>query len=424
MNQPDGNLISQLVSSRDRRILKWLSELSKAEKVLCAVFCLTCFQLATKFPNITLVPGERAKVFSGLLCGVTLFALIIAKRGKIRLNSPEWVICLTLSLLCLVSGLFSEDMSSSLWRALILIFSGVGGFWCGRLLFNHPFALLLLARLCLIVLIPLICLGVAGYHLHDNVLHFVDIHKHILNNLLLVLSFGPLYLLLNGERSHKIIGGLYLVAEYYVLSLSFDPMIWFPPLLLGGVLLFRLNKRQLGLALIPLVCLFLLVGYFHSHKLQKRFFDMADISYWVRAENVSFSYHIAKKKPLTGIGLVAPRQEYLNDYSMVYPYVNKDQFAAILPKENRSSENQFLTFMADLGFPFLFLYTFSVLILYIRLIRWMLMKRKVTEINPIIIWVPVTAALLHFQFFDGLLHPQTSWFFHLFLGMIPTKEKL
>ncbi len=400
-----------------------MSELSEAEQALCAVFFITCFQLATKFPNIVLVPGERTKVFSGLLCGATLFALVIAKRTRIRFRSPEWLICLALSLLCLVSGLFSEDMSSSLWRAIILILSGVGGYWCGRLLFDHPFARLLLARLCLIVLIPPICLGAAGYHLHDNVLHFVDIHKHILNNLLLVLSFGPLYMLLNGKRFEKVIGFIYLVAGYYVLSLSFDPMIWFPPLLLGGVLLFRLNKRQLGLALVPVVCLFLLVGYFHNHKLQKRFFDMADISYWVRAENVFFSYHIAKKRPLTGIGLVAPRLEYLDDYSMVYPYVKKEQFAAILPRENRSSENQFFTFMCDLGFPFLFLYTFSVLILYIRLTRWMLSKRKVKAINPVVIWVPVTAALLHFQFFDGLLHPQTSWFFHLFLGMIPTREK-
>jgi ABC-type uncharacterized transport system YnjBCD ATPase subunit len=38
----------------------------------------------------------------------------------------------------------------------------------------------------------------------------------------------------------------------------------------------------------------------------------------------------------------------------------------------------------------------------------------------VVLLLPLTASLLHFQFFDGLLFPQLSWFFHILLGLIPT----
>lgn len=404
----------------EKRMLEWLSILNKKEKTLWALFCFTCFQLVTKLPNITLIPGERTKVFSGLLCGITLVVLLATQRKTLRLTR-EWIICIVLSLIIILSGFVSSDSPSSFWRGFTLIFSGIGGFWCGRLLLNTAFHRLLFARLCLVLLTLLLLLGIAGYFSHANVLHFADIHKHTLNNLILLLSFGPLSLLYKSNRWVVITGVLYLLAGYYVISLSFDPLVWFPPVLLLGALLLRKKKKNYTF-LVPLLLVFLLAASFHIYKLPKHFFDKENISVWVRVENVFFSYHMAKKKPLLGIGLVAPRLEYLDDYTIIYPYVTKEQFSEVLPDVNRSSENQILTFMCDLGFPFLLLYSFSVLVLYKNLLRNMLQRRCVGEVNPILLWVPITGALLHYQFFDGLLSPQTTWFFHIFLGMISVQR--
>lgn len=402
-------------------MVQWFAELRKKEKVLWGLFCFTCFQLATKFPDIKVVPGERTKVFSALLCGITLFALVVVKRKEVRFCTPEWVVCIILSFLCVVSGVLSSDPSSSLWRSACLIFSAVGGFWCGRLLLNQLYPRFLFSRLSLVFLPVLYVVGIAGYFLHDNVLHFADVHKHIFNDLILLLSFGPLFLLLNNKKLTITLGVFYLLVGYYVISLSFDPLVWFPPLLFLGAILFRLEKKKR--IIIPLLLLIILASIFTVYKIPKRFIDKENISVWVRVENVFFSYHIAKKRPFLGIGLVAPRLKYLNDYSIVYPHVTKEQFAEVLPEENRSSENQILTFMCDLGFPFLLLYSFSVLILYKNLIQIMRQKRRAKGINPIVLWIPITGALLHFQFFDGLLHPQTSWFFHILLGMIPLNSQ-
>jgi hypothetical protein len=40
---------------------------------------------------------------------------------------------------------------------------------------------------------------------------------------------------------------------------------------------------------------------------------------------------------------------------------------------------------------------------------------------PLALLFPLTAGLVHFQVFDGLLFPQSCWFFHLLLGLIPPR---
>jgi hypothetical protein len=40
-------------------------------------------------------------------------------------------------------------------------------------------------------------------------------------------------------------------------------------------------------------------------------------------------------------------------------------------------------------------------------------------LHPLMLLFPLTMALVHFQFYDGLLFPQSCWFFHLLLGLIP-----
>ncbi len=62
-----------------------------------------------------------------------------------------------------------------------------------------------------------------------------------------------------------------------------------------------------------------------------------------------------------------PRDTYLEGYSIKYPYVTKEKFSGSV-NWVVSSENIFLTFMAELGFPFLLLYTFSLGYLLFRLI--------------------------------------------------------
>ena len=45
-----------------------------------------------------------------------------------------------------------------------------------------------------------------------------------------------------------------------------------------------------------------------------------------RVENIFFSWKIATDHPLLGLGLLAPRDEILENYQPRYPYVSKETF--------------------------------------------------------------------------------------------------
>ncbi len=145
--------------------------------------------------------------------------------------------------------------------------------------------------------------------------------------------------------------------------------------------------------------------------------DLQHESLAYRAENVFFSWHVAVQNPIFGIGLWAPRDRYLEDYNMTYPYVSKDTFTEWV-RSLRTSENTLLTFLVDLGFPFVIIYCGALIAIVLRLVRMAFQPPAGFFPHPLALLLPITAAILHFQVFDGLFHPQIGWFFHILLGMV------
>jgi hypothetical protein len=84
----------------------------------------------------------------------------------------------------------------------------------------------------------------------------------------------------------------------------------------------------------------------------------------------------------------------------------------------------FFTFLADLGLPFTVIYTASVVFLLFSLLRMVFHPPAGFIFHPMVLLLPISGALLHYQVVDGLLHPQLSWFFHILLGLIPVSAKL
>jgi hypothetical protein len=149
--------------------------------------------------------------------------------------------------------------------------------------------------------------------------------------------------------------------------------------------------------------------------------DLQHPSVAYRAENVLFSWNIAVKHPIFGIGLWAPREQYLEDYQMTYPYVSKDVFKQWV-MSFRTSENNLLTFLTDLGFPFVIIYCGALIAIIRRLVRMAFNPPAECVPHPLALLLPITGAVLHFQIFDGLFQPQISWFFHVLLGMVFVQE--
>ena len=82
---------------------------STGEKFAILLFAITCIQAALLKPDITLVVGERAKLFTGLLCALSLVASVLLVKKPLKCGTvPEIAMSVLLSVIILLSGLMSS----------------------------------------------------------------------------------------------------------------------------------------------------------------------------------------------------------------------------------------------------------------------------------------------------------------------------
>ena len=392
---------------------------TRAEKIIWLFLAATSCQLVFLQPSVVLAPGERTNLFSGLLCFLTLtVALIFSRRGTIKIKSPEFLISAALVVIGVVSSLSSLTPLASSYRVFVLLASGLGGFWCARILLNTPENQRRFQWLCLLLLGAIVLLSLAGYLLSGKIQYFFkDSHTHPLTNVIFLLSFAPLALLSQKSRPLVLLSLILLGLSYVVLCLSERLSVVFIPIGLGilGLLFGALRWKYLVAALIVMA---IIIGLFSQNIL---WFKLNKEYPYYRIENFFFSMNIAKQHPLLGIGLRSPREQFLRDYQIKYPYMTdmtEEQFAKDVA-EIVTADNQILTFLSGLGFPFTILYGLAVLTLLGKLIRMAFRPPPGFFLPPLALLFPLSLALAHFQLYDGLLFAQNSWFFHILLGLIP-----
>jgi hypothetical protein len=391
--------------------------MTRSEKIIWFFFIATSCQLVLQHPSFLLVAGERTNLFSGLLCLITLVvAVVYGGREAIQVRSPEFLISAALAVIAGVSGVVSLTPLSSSFRVIVFLASGLGGFWCARILLNTPENQRRFTRFCLWLLGGFLVFNLLSYMVFAYTKHYTEGWAHPFTNVILLLSFAPLTLLRQKSRPLLAVGIALLGLSYLTLCLSERISVVFIPL---GVCLVGALFGALRWKYFLLICLVMamVVGVFHQkiiwHKL-----SMAYPAY--RVENFPFSWSIAKKHPWFGIGLRAPREQFIRDYTPTYPAVTKEQFSRTV-RDIVSADNQFLTLLVGLGLPFTLTYLAALGILLAKLVRQAFKPPPGLFFHPLVLLFPLTMALVHFQLFDGLLFPQCCWFFHVLLGLIPVR---
>ncbi len=275
--------------------------------------------------------------------------------------------------------------------------------------------------LCVFLVIGIDMLSLWGSVFGKNFYSLVDTHWHPLVGRLILLSFAPMALLYQRSLPVVITGIFVLCLSYGVLLLGggigVESAVGIPIGMCLLAALFREWRTREFTAI--LAALFVLAAFFGAHLLHHRKnFEKTHISVAYRIENIFFSPWVASHHPFLGIGLTAPRTDLLDSYETRYPHIGKEDFA-LWNRELRTSENMFLTFTADLGFPFVIVYSGALAILLFALLRRVLHPPEGLVFHPLVLFLPLMGGLAHFQVFDGILHPQVSWFFHILLGLIP-----
>lgn len=425
----EGDVIYQRVSNI---VSGGLTASSTGEKAAWVVFCLTSLQLAFLSPYVIVIPGERANVFSAILCAVSLVvALAFRRKDSVDARPSEIVISVVLLVLVLLSGIFSLTPGPSSVRGFTILAPGLGGFWCARIILGSRDRQRHFLWLCMFLLFGVLVLSAASVATNGSIYQFLDSHWHPVADRLILLSFAPLALL--SARSRWAVCGavLLLFASYIMLLIgartaAMGSAVVIPILLcIFAAVLCEWRLKQIAVFLLVIFAASLAAGnyfFYQDPKLVTKWGKHGE-SVAYRAESIFFSWKIASDHPLLGLGLLAPRDEILENYQPRYPYVSKETFDQWTTRL-RTSENIFFTFLADLGFPFTIIYTASVIILLFTLLRMVFHPPADLVFHPLVLLLPISGALLHYQVLDGLLHPQLSWFFHLLLGLIPVSAKL
>jgi hypothetical protein len=392
------------------------------EGIAFGLFLFTSFQAALLFPDVTLIPQERAKLFPGILAGLSLAAaILLGNRSSASWTKAEIAVSAVLAALVGLSGLMSETWESSSLRGFVVITSGLGGFWCARILLRSPGRQWFFVGFCAALLFLIGLVGLFGYFHAGDIIAYLDVNPHPLASRMLLLSFAPIALIMLRRTLPAVVGLCLLVLSYSIFLFSNLRSAALIPIILALIAAaYRVVRlRYILIAFIPVMAA---LAFFFSHLPEiKRGLALEYEPAYYRIENYPFSLHVALKHPWLGIGLRAPRDSYLADYEMKYPYVTKEMFADSV-RRIVTSENTYLNFMVDVGFPFLVLYLACLGWLFLNLIRASRTPVRFDCIPPLAILLSLTAGALHFLVLDGLLHPHVSWFFHVLLGLIPTGE--
>ena len=223
---------------------------------------------------------------------------------------------------------------------------------------------------------------------------------------IILFSFVPLALVFSPSRLKVGLGIALLSLGYLVLLLAgkkhgMGSALFVPPALGLLAACFRTwSGRNLVIILLVLFFGAATAGHLLRPILAEKNKYHESVAY--RVENVRFSWHLALEHPWFGIGLWAPREPYLQDYEIKYPFLTKKDFSAWTTRL-KTSENNFLTFMADLGFPFIFLYSSAILVILGRLIGRALQPPSGAVFPALALLLPLMGEILHLQVYRRLI---------------------
>lgn len=376
---------------------------------LTPAFCillLVCLQAALLKPYVVLVPDERTNLFTAALA---LVPALLLWRELLLPGAVRWLPWLALGAGMAWSASVSPTPGSSYARAFAFWVPAVAGIFCAKALLRTP------ERLRAFFHFLTFCFAaVTAMHLaFGRPPEFLGLHHHSLTGTLLLLSAGPIHMLLGSTGRSRWAAGLLLCLGYGLCLLAGSRFLALLPLVLIPALCAGRRIRlaaaaPLVLAALALACAFFL--YYPQKTLRLTNYE----SSFYRLEGIPASWEIIKQRPLEGIGLHSSRAAFLKDFEPRFGIVDKGFYMAVLER-NVTTDNQYLSLAVGIGVP--------LAALYFALLGWQVWRlvRRIArgDYDRPTEWAllfPVLATLTHLAIYDGLLYPQVCWFFHLLLG--------
>ncbi|OGR29141.1 MAG: hypothetical protein A2139_13395 [Desulfobacca sp. RBG_16_60_12] len=337
-----------------------------------------------------------------------------------REHRLEIFLMITIIVLGVINTSLSDSVSNSLAPMRTFLLTGIFALWAAMFLLSDQrrrkefdwFCAGALAVIALVEIIDYLIRGNSG----PGVFQIFTAHPIPLGTLIILLSPGPVRLILSQHSTSKLLGWLLV--------------------LLGGILIFLTHKRGTRLALTAMLA----VGMIYLARRQRylvlsmlvimallvplqarRMFDRLDpnipqqVSILHRLELYDFALHIWKIHPVMGIGLRSFTQDhYLSGYQQRNH--DLDDFPHAVTKL-QTFDNMLLTALVELGSLMTLLFLGLVIVILVRYCRTVWSSPESSTLE----WYRVLVLLgfaIHSLSYDSLLIPPVNWLFHVQLGIM------
>jgi O-antigen ligase len=330
------------------------------------------------------------------------------------------ILMISIIILGIINIYFSNAPANSFKPMRVFLLTGIFPLWSSMFLFTEQrrrnwFDGLCCGALAVIASVEIITWLVQGNY-GPKVWQVFVLHALPLGTLVILLSPGPMRLLVSKNFQAKLLGWLIILAGVILIFLTHKRATWLvlaAMLAMGMIYLLRRHRYLI----ITLLLIFALILSLQIRRQLARLDPKVPhyVSILHRLELYNFALHVWKAHPITGIGLRSfTLDQYLHDYQLH----NKDlhNFPQAVTTIH-TLDNMLLTALVELGSLMTLLYLGLILVIMIGFVR----KLGATPESPTLEWFRLFVLLgfaINSLSYDSLLFPPVNWVFHVQLGLM------
>jgi O-antigen ligase len=332
----------------------------------------------------------------------------------------EIILMISIIILGVVNTSLSGAGSRSIDAMRTFLVTGVFALWASMFLVNNPrrrqmFDWFCAGSLGVIILVEMILYAVQGRY-GPRVFQIFILHPIPLGTLIILLSPGPVRLLVSKISSARLLGCLLVLMGIIVIFLAHKRGTWIALATMLAVCTIYLVRRRKYLV----ISICLAIALILPLEAQRRFARLDPnnphyVSILHRLELYNFALHIWKTHPLMGVGLRSfTHAQYLPDYHLRNQELH--EFPQAVAKL-QTLDNMLLTSLVEMGTVMTLFYLGLVILILAKYCRRV---RSWPESSPLD-WYRVLILLgfaIHSLTYDSLLFPPINWLFHVQVGIM------
>ncbi len=337
-----------------------------------------------------------------------------------REHRLEITLIVSIIILGIANTIFSDSLTNSLEPMRIFLLTGIFALWSSLFLLSdrhrrQVFDWFCAGALAVIALVETGVRLVQGPY-GDKVFQIFTNHPIPLGTLLILLSPGPIRLIVSKNPTFKPVGWLLVLWGILLIYLTHKRGAWIALAAMLAMGMVYLARRRKYLAISLLVVLALLVTLQAKHRFARLDPKIHhDVSILERLELYHFALHVWQSHPFLGIGLRSFSQgNYLVDYHLHNKALHNFSNSV---KTLHTFDNMALTALVELGSGMTLLYAGLIILILVKYCRrvWSAGESSTLE------WYRVLVLLgfaIHSLSYDSLLFPPVNWMFHVQLGLM------